>query len=163
MSTEPIIKQSSQEKPNKWLPLGMIFLLVYIAIGILGSFMIFINPVLVIGIYSLTGLAAYIHQMILVGVLITSFIGIIKKKLLGKKYLTYYLTYMIAYSIFHYISFLLYPQEVTEVLNKSLPTPQFTYGDTFMQIILAATFAFSLLLNLFIIYYLNKKRDLFTN
>ncbi len=160
--TTPEMKTIDQQ-PKKYFPLGMIFILMYFAFAIVSSFIVFINPVLILGKFAITGISAILYQLISTTILVFCFIGIIKRKIWSKTLTIIAGIYYFCLGLFHFISFKLYPEEVLEIYNKNIPSVGVQDTESIINMTIIGGFFLSTIIYAIIIYYIVRQKQFFEN
>ncbi|MEI6815807.1 MAG: hypothetical protein WCL14_04285 [Bacteroidota bacterium] len=143
------------------MPRVLVYVLIFIGIGVVSSVLGIINPFVIIGNMGLEGWPARIYFLLIGILLMTCFYGIIKKESWAYKLtINWYILHSIIL-LFNFVMFVLNMDEVISLKQAHNPEHAQIYTSTSVSFTMFSTFLLGVVFALFIIVNLYRNKDYF--
>ena len=116
----PVMDQSPVG-PNAKFPVGLIFIVILTGMAMLGSLSTVVNPMIIIGVYVVTGFPAFVFGVIQMGVYITLFVWFIKRKEQGRVLGIVVSVYQMLLMAFNFLSIVYLPNRMMAAYDTVMP------------------------------------------
>ena len=158
------VKSIDNPETKKKYPVGMIILMVYLGYSLIMRIISIGSPILLFGPFLLPHVLVVLYYSISVVIIGFCLWSVFKKKVWGRKLITFWYGFGIIYVLMHSIVSLYYKDEFLDIYKKIFGGLNLQVSNTMLIISgLILPLAFVIIINAFIIWYVNKKKDYFVS
>jgi len=158
-----VFSMKEEKQVKKSVPVGIILVLIYVALGFLGHLQSFQNPAIQLGPKVFMGVVGVLYNLIGVVALGFVFYGILKRKRWGKKLGIIWYVLVIVLGIVNVIFFIADPSIYDELYTSLVEEELVGFMTSFMRFFVPFTAGIGIILSLVIVIYLIKKQGYFEN
>ena len=161
-STSPVSDPAYPQpaRPKKF-PVGLILVIIFVGLGMLGSISSIFEPVALIGAIILTGVVAYLYNAAMLAIEVFIFAGLIQRKEWGRVLGIWYYSYSIAVAALMALTFAFNRPAGIRALEALEPDMVTTVPERFLALIMYVGMAIAILLCAIVVAYLATKKEHF--
>jgi hypothetical protein len=161
-STSPV-SDPAYPKPagRKKFPVGLILIIIFVGLGMLGSISSVFQPVAVIGAIILTGAVAYLYNAAMLAIEVFIFVGLIKRREWGRLLGIWYYSYSILVAALMALTFAFNRPAGVRALAALEPDMVTALPERFLAVIIYAGMSIAVILCGIVVAYLAMKKEHF--
>ena len=159
--TAPQPGQPEQAPPPEKFPVGLIFIIILTGMGMLGSLMQVVNPMVIIGTAAITGFPALLYGLIQLGVYIALFVWLIQRKEKGRILGIAVSVYIMLLAGLQFLVFFFRSDEMLALYDEMMPGYTDMVPSSFHMVIWGVSAMLSWVIGTAVISYLYIKRQHF--